>query len=89
MRAFAESLIATLGSKGPILVYSHYEKRILNELATAYPDLAHALQALVARLVDLQPITRQHYYHPAMKGSWSIKAVLPTVAPDLELRQPQ
>jgi len=84
MRAFAESLIATLGSEGPILVYSHYEKRILNELAAAYPDLAPALQAMVARLVDLQPITRQHYYHPAMKGSWSIKAVLPTVAPDLD-----
>ena len=25
-----------------------------------------------------------HYYHPAMKGSWSIKAVLPTIAPDLD-----
>ena len=84
MRAFAESLIATLGSEGPILVYSAYEKRILNELASAYSDLAPALQALVARLVDLQPITRRHYYHPAMKGRWSIKAVLPTVAPDLD-----
>jgi hypothetical protein len=35
------------------------------------------------RVVDLLPMTRQHYYHPAMKGSWSIKAVLPTIAPDL------
>lgn len=84
MRAFAESLLETLGNEGPILVYSAYEKRILNELAAAYPDLAPALQALVARLVDLQPIAKQHYYHPAMKGSWSIKAVLPTVAPDLD-----
>ena len=24
--------------------------------------------------------TRQHYYHPKQKGSWSIKAVLPTVS---------
>jgi len=36
------------------------------------------------RLVDLLPITRDHYYHPAMKGSWSLKDVLPTVAPDLD-----
>jgi hypothetical protein len=27
---------------------------------------------------------RQHYYHPEMKGSWSIKAVLPTIAPELD-----
>ncbi|HUQ53003.1 MAG TPA: DUF2779 domain-containing protein, partial [Gammaproteobacteria bacterium] len=41
------------------------------------------LEALDARIVDLHPPTRRHYYHPAMQGSWSIKAVLPTVAPDL------
>jgi hypothetical protein len=35
------------------------------------------------RLFDLHPPTKQHYYHPAMDGSWSLKAVLPTVAPDL------
>ena len=27
---------------------------------------------------------RAHYYHPAMKGSWSLKAVLPCIAPDLD-----
>ena len=84
MRAFAESLIEALGSSGPILVYSSYEKRIVNELANTYTDLAPTLHALVERLVDLLPITKQHYYHPAMKGSWSIKAVLPTVAPELD-----
>jgi hypothetical protein len=26
---------------------------------------------------------RKHYYHPEMRGSWSIKKVLPTIAPDL------
>ena len=35
------------------------------------------------RIVDLHPPTRQHYYHPAMQGSWSLKAVIPTVAPEL------
>lgn len=24
------------------------------------------------------------YYHPAMKGSWSLKALLPTIAPELD-----
>ena len=29
-------------------------------------------------------IARTHYYHPAQKGSWSLKSVLPTIAPELD-----
>ena len=42
-----------------------------------------ALRAVVSSLVDLHPIAKQNYYHPEMLGSWSFKAVLPTVAPDM------
>ena len=83
MRRLAESLLATLGTTGPILVYTGYERRMLKELAARYPDLAARIAAVDERIVDLHPATRSHYYHPAMHGSWSIKAVLPTVAPDL------
>jgi hypothetical protein len=83
MRALAEQLLATLGSAGPIVVYTPYERRVLNQLAARFPNLAPRLAPLAERIVDLHPITRRHYYHPAMHGSWSIKAVLPTVAPDL------
>jgi hypothetical protein len=34
--------------------------------------------------VDLLPVTRAAYYHRDMRGSWSIKAVLPTIAPELD-----
>ena len=27
---------------------------------------------------------KDNYYHPDMLGSWSIKAILPTIAPDLD-----
>ena len=84
MRAFAESLLATLGTAGPIVVYTDYERRILGSLANRYPDLAEPLNAAIARLVDLHPPTKQHYDHAALNGSWSLKAVLPTVAPDLD-----
>ncbi len=84
MRRLAEQLLATLGTAGPIVVYTPYERRVIDELAARYPDLGTALAALSARIVDLHPPTRRHYYHPAMQGSWSIKAVLPTVAPDLD-----
>ena len=79
-RAFAESLINTVGRSGPIYVYNQsFEEGRIRELAARYRDLAPALEAIIARLYDLLPLTREHYYHPAMKGSWSIKSVLPTV----------
>jgi predicted RecB family nuclease len=84
MRQAAEELIATLGTSGPIVVYTSYEKRVLNELGIRYPDLASALSGLVERLVDLHPVAKQHYYHPEMRGSWSIKAILPTIGVDLD-----
>ena len=83
MRELAERLLATLGSAGPILVYTPYERRVIQSLATRYADLAAPLVALAERIVDLHPPTRRYYYHPDMQGSWSIKAVLPTVAPEL------
>ena len=83
-RVFAQALIATLAGTGPVIVYNQsFEKSRIRELAALHPDLAAALHAINARVVDLLPIAQEHYYHPDMKGSWSIKAVLPTVAPDI------
>ncbi len=83
MRRLAESLIRALGSEGPILMYTAYEKRMINGLIERFPDLELSLAAIVDRLVDLAPVTREHYYHPDMRGSWSLKAVLPTIAADV------
>ena len=83
-RHFAESLIEAVCTDGPIFVYNApFERSRMQELAEYFSDLAPALQAVIDRIVDLLPIAREHYYHPEMRGSWSIKAVLPTIAPDL------
>lgn len=83
-RGFAESLLKACGKRGPILVYNRsFESMCLSALAKQFPDLSNALVAIRERLVDLLPLMRQHYYHPDMRGSWSLKAVLPTVAPSL------
>jgi len=84
MRGLAESLIRTLETEGPVLMYTSYERGVIEGLAAMYADLAADLQAIVGRLVDLHPVTRENYYHPDMLGSWSIKAVLPTIAPDMD-----
>jgi len=79
----ARSLIEALGNEGPILSYGNYELQCIKTLATLVPELADRLHALEPRLVDLLPIIKRNYYHPAMHGSWSIKAVLPTVVPEM------
>ncbi|MFO1325165.1 MAG: DUF2779 domain-containing protein [Burkholderiales bacterium] len=84
-RPFAERLVATVGDDGPVFVYNiAFEGGVIRQLAELFPDLAPALQRIAARLADLLPLTRDHYYHPAMMGSFSIKRVLPTIAPELD-----
>ena len=64
-------------------MYTRYEERVIRSLIGLFPDLARSLQLLVDRLVDLHPVVKQNYYHPKMLASWSIKAVLPTIAPHM------
>jgi hypothetical protein len=79
-RAFAESLIAKCGERGPIFVYSAFEQSRLTDLGKRFRALKQPLQKLVARLVDLMPIAEDHYYHPSQQGSWSIKKLLPALS---------
>lgn len=84
-RLFAEALLAAVETAGPVFVYNvAFERGRLRELAERFPDLGADLEALDARLVDLMPLVRRCYYHPSQQGSWSLKAVVPAVAPDLD-----
>lgn len=83
-RSFAESLISVCGKRGPIFVYNAgFEGARISELALRFKRLSSDLMAIKSRLIDLHPITKANYYHPSQCGSWSIKAVLPAIAPDL------
>jgi hypothetical protein len=79
----AENLVNDLGSTGPIFMYGPYKKRIINDLTGHVPDLAPKLKPIIDRLVDLYPIVKDHYYHPDMKGSWSLKSVTASIAPEI------
>jgi predicted RecB family nuclease len=83
-RPLIQALLAACGESGPIFVYSRFEKTVINDLAKRYAEHATALKALAKRLVDLHRVAAARYYHPDQHGSWSIKAVLPTIAPDLD-----
>jgi len=84
MRNLAEALLQALESEGPVLMYTAFERSVIESLATMFPDLAESLRGIIGRLVDLAPVTKANYYHPDMLGSWSIKAVLPTIAPEMD-----
>lgn len=81
---FITTLLDAVGTQGPVIVYNAaFEITRLKELAKDFPELANAIFNVIERVFDLLPLARQHYYHPDMLGSWSIKAVLPTIAPEL------
>jgi hypothetical protein len=77
-------LITACGEYGPVFVYNAgFEKTRIREMAERYPDLAPPLLGINARVVDLHPIAYNRYYHPCQHGSWSLKAVLPAIVPEL------
>jgi hypothetical protein len=83
--AFAQALLASIDASGPILVWNQgFEAGRIRELAATFPEMSVALLGLVERMIDLLPLYREHYYHPDMLGLWSIKKVLPTIAPEMD-----
>lgn len=84
-RPCAEALIAMVPLTGAVIAYNaSFEKGRIVELAAAFPDLAAALHGIAERIVDLLPVTRANWYHRDQRGSWSIKAVLPTIAAEMD-----
>ncbi|MBW6461211.1 MAG: DUF2779 domain-containing protein [Bacteroidales bacterium] len=83
--AFIESLLDRLGTKGSIIVWNAtFEKTRLKEIARDFPQYSSRIQPLFDRFVDLMvPFRRKHFYEPEMNGSYSLKAVLPAIVPDL------
>lgn len=84
-RLCAEALVEMVPGGACLIAYNaSFEKRVLRDLAEWCPDLADALLAMEKATVDLLPVARENWYHRDQRGSWSIKAVLPTIAPELD-----
>lgn len=80
---FIVSLLEAIPSAGAIVVYTHFESSTLKDLARAFPAYEERLLALCDRMVDLYKIIRGNYSNPGFGGSYSLKAVVPVLAPDL------
>jgi hypothetical protein len=82
---FVKKLLSDINSRGDIVVYNKaFEISRLNELSRDFPRYSEVINSLVVRIKDLMyPFQKKFYYKPEMKGSHSIKNVLPALIPSL------
>jgi predicted RecB family nuclease len=80
---FIESLCNVLGESSSVVVYSAFESQRLSELAAWLPQFSAHVKKIQRRLWDLLPVMRNHVYHPAFAGSYSLKTVLPALVPEM------
>lgn len=82
---FIENLINDVKSDGDILVYNKsFEITRLKEIAEVFPQYKKQIERIIKRIKDLIiPFQKKYYYTNKMKGSYSIKYVLPALVPEL------
>ena len=79
---FLESLLKVLGNKGSIFVYNKTaEKGVLGnlkdrEICKHFKD---EIGLVIVRIVDAYPLAKKYFYHPKMRGSFSIKQVIKAI----------
>jgi hypothetical protein len=85
-QGFIEKLLSDSRVEGDIIVYkSAFEIRILKELIRCFPEYADRVAGLIEWIKDLMvPFQKRYYYKDTMQGSYSIKAVLPALVPELD-----
>ncbi len=83
--AFIRALLSQIGDHGSIVVWNQaFENSRLREIARDFPEFADGIGPLFDRVADLMvPFRRKYLSTPEMYGSYSLKAVLPALIPDL------
>jgi hypothetical protein len=85
--ALLDALAIDIASTGSVIVYHQsFEATLLRRLAQNFSEHAEHLESIASRLWDLEDIFKEHYKHPAFRGSTSIKNVLPTLVPTLSYK---
>jgi hypothetical protein len=85
-RKFIDSLLRDIGNEGNIIVYNKsFETGILTALLEVLPEYEEVIERTINRIIDLMlPFQKMHYYTTDMRGSYSIKHVLPALVPELD-----
>ena len=79
---FLEQLIEATNPFDTILVYDKsLEESVLNQLLVLYPSYKNAINRIKEKIIDLAiPIKKGNYYHPNMKGNYTLKSLAPIVS---------
>ena len=83
-RTLAEALCKDIPINVCVLAYNMgFEKGVIRKLAEQFPDLSQHLMNIHDNIKDLMtPFQNHFYYCREMRGSYSIKYVLPALFPD-------
>ncbi len=87
--SLVKQLKQDIGDTGSVIVWNKtFEAGRNKEMAELYPEYADFMLDLNDRMFDLADIVKDGMYvHPIFKGSWSIKNVLPVLAPHLSYKK--
>ena len=82
----AKRLVEDIPSNVTVIAYNMgFEKGVIGKLAGLFPNFSLNLMAIHDNCHDLMtPFQKKDYYTPTMKGSYSIKYVLPSLVPEFE-----
>lgn len=85
--ALAMKLVEDIPTNVTVLAYNMgFEKGVIRKLSELFPHLATSLMMIHDNIQDLMtPFQKKHYYTPAMKGSYSIKYVMPALVPEMQM----
>ena len=89
VRALAEQLCRDIPKDAMVMAYNMtFEKGVIAWLANAFPDLEEHLLSIYENFIDLMKPFRSRYLQtPEMEGRYSLKLVLPALAPDLDYEE--
>lgn len=81
---FLQMILSSTEKFETVLMYDKsLEENVLNQLAEVFPDYRPKIEALKAKIIDLaEPVKHGNYYHPSMKGNFSLKSLAPIIHAD-------
>lgn len=77
-------LLMDIPQNACVMAFSGFEKQVLNGLAGWFPAYKKQINTIINNLRDLAaPFRSRNVYHYQMIGSYSLKAVLPVLVPEM------
>ncbi len=81
--SLAVFLVKNLSKVATVVAWNvSFERRMLSHLAAEYRSLSEGLHEIIEKLVDLQPLVKNHVEHYLFRGSFGLKSVAPALSPD-------